>query len=125
MPLRLCQRRRRGTLSSLPHSLPDMNDVALPPDIESDPRVKALTWKYIPDVKTCQAILQPCPLGAGHTVALNLASKNGANVILVIQKVCGCELCAPITRHERASSAKDLRRQARSAQGMGNSFPCN
>ncbi|KAI0711791.1 hypothetical protein C8T65DRAFT_739449 [Cerioporus squamosus] len=55
-------------------------------DIDSDPRVKALTWKYLPDVKTCQEILGACPLGAGHIVALKLGGGNGNNVILVIQK---------------------------------------
>lgn len=71
------------------HNMSDLSP-STTADIDSDPRVKALTWKYLPDVKTCQEILGACPLGAGHIVALKLGGGNGNNVILVIQKVRPC-----------------------------------
>ena len=65
-----------------------MGDLMAPNDLDSDPRVKALTWKYLPQVKTCEEVLRGCCEGWAHSLGLKLGGGQENNVVVVIQKVC-------------------------------------
>lgn len=98
----------------LPSSL-IMADPGIPPDLDADPRVKAITWKYLPDLKLCPEVQRPCTLGGTHTLALKLGGGTGNNVALVILKVRPYrQMHVDMANNE--GSAKATRREAGSVR---------